>query len=455
MFNKLVFIASLGFILSCSKDDDPAIFAGIDEEFVGEIDLIKTLGGSQQDDFLSVVTTTNGGVAAFGFTQSNDGDVIGKPSTDSDYWLVKFDQDLNIQWQKIFGGSDDDRGQSIIQTDDGGFAVTGFSRSDDGDITGNFGFQDYWVVKLDALGGIQWEKSIGFSGNDRGYDIIQTQDGGYFATGFLDVTASEGEGNDDFDNLKTSSNSKGAKHGVGEYWGIKLNAGGDIQWRRYFGGTNNDRSYAAIQTQDGGYIQTGHSESDDFDVENPIGSYDIWVVKTFADGVLDWEKSFGGSGIEIAFDVIETEDNNFMLVGDTRSSDRDVSNPRGNADIWIIKFDVEGNLIWEKTYGGPEFESGRSIIAIGNNDYFITSSSRSSTDQVETNYGSNDVWGVIIDGNGDIKWQKTIGGSGLDFGNDAAINSSKEIFVVGSTASNDFNFPTNKGDNDAFIIKLK
>jgi hypothetical protein len=455
MFNKLVFMASLGFILSCSKDDDPAIPAGIDEEFVGEIDLIKTIGGSQQDDFLSVVTTTDGGVAAFGFTQSNDGDIIGKPSTDSDYWLVKFDQDLNIQWQKIFGGSDDDRGQSIIQTDDGGFAVTGFSRSDDGDITGNFGFQDYWVVKLDALGGIQWEKSIGFSGNDRGYDIIQTQDGGYFATGFLDVTASEGEGNDDFDNLKTSSNSKGAKHGVGEYWGIKLNAGGDIQWRRYFGGTNNDRSYAAIQTQDGGYIQTGHSESDDFDVENPIGSYDIWVVKTFADGVLDWEKSFGGSGIEIAFDVIETEDNNFMLVGDTRSSDRDVSNPRGNADIWIIKFDVEGNLIWEKTYGGPEFESGRSIIAIGNNDYFITSSSRSSTDQVETNYGSNDVWGVIIDGNGDIKWQKTIGGSGLDFGNDAAINSSKEIFVVGSTASNDFNFPTNKGDNDAFIIKLK
>jgi hypothetical protein len=333
--------------------------------------------------------------------------------------------------------------------------VTGFSRSDDGDITGNFGFQDYWVVKLNASGGIQWEKSIGFSGNDRGYDIIQTQDGGYFATGFLDVTASEGEGNDEFDNLKTSSNSKGAKHGVGEYWGIKLNAGGDIQWRRYFGGTNNDRSYAVIQTQDGGYIQTGHSESDDFDIENPIGSYDIWVVKTFADGVLDWEKSFGGSSIEIAFDVIETEDNNFMLVGDTRSSDRDVSNPRGNADIWIIKFDVEGNLIWEKTYGGPEFESGRSIIAIGNNDYFITSSSRSSTDQVETNYGSNDVWGVIIDGNGDIKWQKTIGGSGLDFGNDAAINSSKEIFVVGNTASNDTDFPTNKGDNDAFIIKLK
>lgn len=455
MYKKIVFIVSLTMILSCSKDDEPEVPQGIDNEFVGEIDLIKTIGGSQQDDFLSVVATTDGGVAAFGFTQSNDGDVIGKPSTDSDYWLVKFDQDLNIQWQKVFGGSDDDRGQSIIQTDDGGFAVTGFSRSDDGDITGNFGFQDYWIVKLDATGGIQWEKSIGFSGNDRGYDIIQTQDGGYFATGFLDVTASEGEGNDDFDNLKTSLNPKGAKHGVGEYWGVKLNAGGDMEWRRYYGGTNNDRSYAAIQTQDGGYIQTGHSESDDFDIENPIGSYDIWVVKTFADGVLDWEKSFGGSSIEIAFDIIETEDNNFMLVGDTRSSDLDVSNPRGNADIWIIKFDTNGNLIWEKTYGGPEFESGRSIIGIGNNDYFVTSSSRSSTDQLETNYGSNDVWGIIIDGNGDLKWQKNIGGSGLDFGNDAAINSSKEIFVVGNTASDDTDFTTNKGDNDAFIIKLK
>jgi len=166
-------------------------------------------------------------------------------------------------------------------------------------------------------------------------------------------------------------------------------------------------------------------------------------------------KSFGGSSIEIAFDIIKTEDNNFMLVGDTRSSDRDVSNPRGNADIWIIKFDTDGNLIWEKTYGGPEFDSGKSIIAIGDNEYFITSSSRSETDQLEINYGSSDIWGFIIDGNGDLKWQKTIGGSGLDFGNDAAINASREIFVVGNTASNDNDFPTNKGDNDAFIIKLK
>ena len=455
MFNKIVFIISLGLILSCSKDDESVIPEGIDQEFMGEIDLIKTIGGSQQDDFLSVVATTDGGIAAFGFTQSNDGDIIGKPSTDSDYWLVKFDQDLNIQWQKVFGGSDDDRGQSIIQTDDGGFAVTGFSRSNDGDISGNFGFQDYWVVKLDALGGIQWEKSIGFSGNDRGYDIIQTQDGGYFATGFLDVTSSGGEGNDDFENLKPSSKPKRAKHGVGEYWGIKLDAEGNMEWRRYFGGTNNDRSYAVIQTQDGGYIQTGHSESDDFDITDPNGSYDIWVVKTSADGNLVWQKNFGGSSIEIAFDIIKTEDNHFMLVGDTRSSDKDVSNPRGNADIWIIKFDTDGNLIWEKTYGGPEFDSGKSIIAIGNNDYFITSSSRSETDQLEINYGSNDIWGFIIDGNGDLKWQKTFGGSGLDFGNDAAINSSREIFVVGTTASNDSDFPTNKGDNDAFIIKLK
>lgn len=456
MLNKVFFLIFITVLISCSDDDDQAEEQTDEaQEFLGEVSIAKTIGGSQQDDFLSVVATPDGGAAAFGFTQSNDGDVVGKSATDSDYWLVKFDENLNIEWQQVFGGSNDDRGQDMISTSDGGFIVNGFTRSLDGDVSQNFGFQDYWVVKLDANGSIQWERSIGYSGNDRGYGITSTKDGGYFATGFLDVTASGGEGNDDFNNLKTNQETALPKHGVGEFRGIKLSGEGEMEWRRYFGGTNNDRSYGSLQTEDGGFIQVGHSESDDFDITNPRGSYDVWVVKTNSNGDLDWQKNFGGSSIEVGYDVIQTDDNNFMLVGYTRSDDQDVSNLKGNADVWVIKFDNEGNKIWENTYGGPNFDAGRSIIPIGNDEYFVTSSSQSQTDQLSSNYGLNDVWTFIIDGSGNLKWQKNIGGTGLDFGNDAAQNTKGEIFVVGSSESEDNDFIINKGDKDAFILKLK
>ncbi|WP_019039407.1 hypothetical protein [Psychroflexus tropicus] len=449
--SMLVFIL----LLSCSGEDD-TVQDQTEESpvFPGEIEFLKTIGGSEQDDFLSVVATQDGGAAAFGFTQSNDGDITGKPTTDSDYWLVKFDENLNIEWQSVFGGSNDDRGQDMAATSDGGFIVNGFSRSLDGVVSQNYGFQDYWVVKLDAGGNIQWEKSIGFSGNDRGYGITTTSEGGYYATGFLDVTASGGEGNDDFSGSKNKFDQSLPKHGVGEFWGIHLSGSGETLRRRYFGGTNNDRSYAAIQTEDGGFIQVGHSESDDFDITDPKGSYDVWVVKTSEDGDLDWQQNFGGSSIEIGYDIIKTDGGNYLLVGDTRSTDKDVSNPRGSADVWIIKFDPEGELIWEKTYGGSDFESGRSIVALGNDEYFVTSSSQSLNAQLDFNYGMNDVWNFIINGNGELIWQKTTGGSQLDLGNDAARNARGEIFVVGSSESKDNDFLNNQGDKDAFIFKL-
>jgi len=456
MLKKLIYCGLFFILISCSKDDESSDVLGENpQEFTGEIDLIKTIGGSQQDDFLSVVATGDGGAVAFGFTQSNDGDVVGKPTTDSDYWLVKFNDNLEIEWQNTFGGSNDDRGQAMVQTSDGGFIVNGFSRSQDGDVSENYGFQDYWVVKLDAGGQIQWEKSIGFSGNDRGYGITTTAEGGCFVTGFLDVTASGGQGNDNFEGSKSKFDQSFPKHGVGEFWGIQLTSEGEMLWRQYFGGTNNDRSYAAIQTEDGGFLQLGHSESDDFDITDPLGSYDVWLVKTDANGNLDWQKNFGGSSIEIGYDITATDDGHYMLVGDTRSSDKDVSNPKGNADVWVIKFDLEGRKIWENTYGGPDFESGRSIIPLGNDQYFVTSSSQSLTDQLQNNNGLNDVWTFIIDGNGDLQWQKNIGGSNFDFGNDAAKNLKGEIYVVGSSESNDIDFMNNNGDKDAFIIKLK
>ena len=162
------------------------------------VKLVKTFGGSKNDGARSVISTDDGGYAVLGFSQSNDGDITDKPTAQYDYWLLKFNANDELQWQKTYGGSNDDRGEKIIQTTDGGYALIGSSKSSDEDASENAGFQDIWILKLDAFGSILWQKSIGFSGADQGSSILQTTDGGYFISGILDVSASGGLGNENF-----------------------------------------------------------------------------------------------------------------------------------------------------------------------------------------------------------------------------------------------------------------
>ena len=309
-------------------------------------------------------------------------------------------------------------------------------------------------LKLNASGDIIWEKSFGFSGNDRSFAGIETADGGYFLSGFLDVSASDGEGND---NGKINLQSKFIfpKHGVGEFWGIKLNANGETQWRRYFGGTNNDRAYDVIEAHDGNIIMAGSSESDDFDITNPRGSYDFWAVKLNLDGDLVWQKNFGGSSIDIGYSTEKTSDGHYIFVGDTRSSDADVSSFIGNTDYWIVKFDENGQMIWEKTYGGTDFDSARHGIELKNGDLLICGSSKSSDGQINEYYGQNDVWITHSDMNGEIKSGLSIGGTGLDFAQKTVQLSGCRVVLVGSSESEDEMIPENKGGKDVLVVKLK
>jgi hypothetical protein len=199
----------------------------------------------------------------------------------------------------------------------------------------------------------------------------------------------------------------------------------------------------------------GSSESDDFDITTPNGSYDIWVVKTDLDGNLLWQKNFGGSSIEIGYSITETKDGNFVLAGDTRSSDGDISNPLGNSDYWMIKFDPSGNLIWEKTLGGSDFDSARSIEEFQNGDLLISGSSKSQDNMLSQNYGSNDVWTAITNSEGNVKWEASFGGSDLDFINQAIQLNDLGVVLVGNTESTDNDVSENKGSKDILLIKLK
>lgn len=426
---------------SCGKDDSP----GPAPELNGEVELIKTYGGSGIDEAVSVVEATDGNYLVLGTTRSSDGDITDRSGTDSDFWLLKISKTGEIIWSKTYGGSNDESAARITKTNDGGYLLSGYTTSNDGDVSENAGFQDYWVVKVDNSGTILWEKTFGFSGSDQAFKAFQTSDGGYFITGFFDVSASGGAGNDF---------QRGPLHGVGEFWGIKLDANGTKEWRRYFGGTNNDRSYDAHETADGGFLMTGTSESIDYDKTDPKGSYDFWAVRLTANGDLLWTKSFGGDEIDNSYASIKTRDGNYIMVGDSRSSDQDVTAPRGNADAWMVKFDDNGTKIWQKSFGGSQFDTAHSIVQRSNGDYILSGHSRSSDGDLQKNNGVNDVWVFVVDESGTLKAQNSIGGSNLDFASESIETTDNKILVVGSSESNDLDIPLNQGSKDFLLLKI-
>ncbi|MGY8938462.1 MAG: hypothetical protein ACKVK4_00650, partial [Flavobacteriales bacterium] len=422
------------FLCNCSKTDVALIQ---EEEIIntGSLDFAKTFGGSKNEVFYSIDKTIDGGYVIAGYTQSVDGDIITKTAASFDFWIQKFSIDNTLEWQKTFGGSEDDSAASIIQTKDGGFAVLGYSKSSDTDVSVNAGDKDFWFLKLSNSGNLLWEKTFGFSGADYGTTLLEAKDGGFLITGVLDVSGSNGEGN---------SKSRATKHAGGDYWVIKTDGYGNLQWRKFFGGSLSELPLGVVETRNNNFIIVGSSDSDDFNIENNKGSYDFWMIKIASTGALLLEKSFGGSAIDEARAIAATNDGNFIVVGDTRSSDVDVSLNNGAADIWILKISAEGDLLWEKTIGGSSFDVARAIYKTQDNGFLIAGSSRSLDNGFE-NKGQNDALILKIDENGNLLWLKTAGGSEIDFLYDVVELNNKLIIAVGESSSSDQDIPENKG----------
>lgn len=436
---KIYCLAVIFLFIHCSKDEGAESSA----PHSNKIEFIKTFGGSKNDVLQSVVKTSDGGYTALGYTQSNDGNINNKNNEDFDFWLMKFAPDDTLLWSKTYGGTNDDRGTDIITTNDGGFALLGYSKSNDGDVTLNAGAQDFWILKINSTGDILWQKTFGYAGADTGTSLLQTQDNGFLVTGVLDVSASNGYGN-----------SKSAKHAGGDIWTLKLASNGSLEWSKYFGGSYTDIPFGVVETSNNEYIIAASSDSKDFNISNNKGSYDFWIIKVASDGALVWEKSFGGSEIDEPRAISATNDGNFIIVGDTRSSDQDISNNNGGADLWMLKISTNGNLIWEKTIGATSFDVARSISKTDDHGFVIAGNSRSS-DAGFTNQGQNDAWILKIDISGNVVWKKFIGGSENDLLFDVVQLNNQSIIAIGESTSVNGDISENKGFSDALIIKIK
>jgi uncharacterized delta-60 repeat protein len=277
----------------------------------------KNLGGSSTEYPYSIRQTSDGGYAVAGYTGSYPHGI-----TTGDFLIYKLDADGGKRWRRNYGGLNRDYAYSMELTADGGYVMAGITDS-------YTHVTDYWdilIYKLDADGNKQWRKNLGGAGYDYGHSCQQTSDGGYVVAGHTDSYTNGGH----------------------DFLVYKLDAGGNKQWRRNYGGIENDRAYSIRQTADGGYVVAGYTYS----YTHGSGDRDVLIYKLDAGGNKLWRKNLGGTENDVCESIRQTADGGYILAGNSKSYAYD----SGDRDFLIYKLDADGNKQWRKNLGGADEE---------------------------------------------------------------------------------------------------
>jgi hypothetical protein len=295
---------------------------------------------------------------------------------------------LNNKWMKTLGGNNPDMGLSAQQTSDGGYILLGATESY------GAGENDIWLIKTDDQGNIIWDKTYGGEKQDYGWYLYQTSDGGYIITG---RTSSFGNGESDV-------------------WLIKTDSEGNKLWDKTFGYSITDSGSEVKETNDGGYIIIGSV----FQTGGPHG--DIWLIKTDSNGNKLWDKEFGGIGHNYGNSILITDDGGFLLIGSSF-----ISQEENSYQLWLIKTDENGEILWDKKLGGSNFEAGWCAQPTNDGGYIITGEIRSSEPE------SINTWLLKIDSNGDILWEKSFDGSDISRGHSVIPTNDDGYIIAGHT----------------------
>jgi len=344
----------------------------------------RTFGGNELENINDVIITDDDEYVIVGRTFSY-GDGI------DDVWLIKTNSNGDSLWTKCFGGSESDAGQSIQQTTDGGYIITG-STSSFGQPTPIGISSDVWLIKTDSNGTEEWNQTFGGSSNDGGSSVQQTTDGGYIITGYQYVVV---DSIDFFINL----------------WLIKTDSTGQEEWNQIFGGEMNDFGTSVKQTDDGGYIILGQTYS------FGNGNSDIWLIKTNSSGIEEWNQTIGTDGWEIGYSLLCSSDGGYIIAG------------RVDQDVLLIKTDSSGNTEWNRTFGGDNNDYARCVTKTIDGGFIITGMYGPS----ETN---SDIWLIKTNSSGIEEWNQTFESDEFDMG--TVIESDENgAFIIGGYKQSD------------------
>jgi|GEM_PF-1354599 len=406
----------------------------------------KTYGGSKSDRSMSMTETMLNGLVLTGGTDSDDIDFANMNKGQDDMFIIALDSKGEIIHKNTFGGSDSEFGYSVINTNDGGYLLTGTTFSQDGDFTGmQKGGEDIVIIRLNATYDILWKKIIGGSEYDAVSKVIETKNGDFVFVGSTSST------DGDFNVINPGS------YGIVIF---KINASGTLLWHKTIGGSKYENGNTIAQTRDGGYVITGFTISDDVDfLGMNKGGDDIFVIKLNMDGNVDWKITVGGSDNDFGVSIVGVEDG-YIVSGHSASNDGDFTGmkkgPARFTDICVFKLSLDGTILWKRMYGGNNDEYHSTILVTPQGEYILTGTTISNDgDFINMNKGYEDIYIMKLDANGNLKWKNLLGGSGSDYANASVILSEGGYAISGYTYSNDGDFDGfAKGEADIFIMKL-
>lgn len=357
--------------------------------------------------------------------------------------VVKINADGEILWSKCYGGNEYSLAHAVINSSEGGYAIAGESYAIDGDITGAHGNMDFWVIKIDDIGELEWQLAIGGSSDDSGNDILQTNEGDYLVVG--NSYSINGDINNHHGTESTS-----------DFLLAKISTGGELLWVKSYGGPDDDNGKSIAKDSLDNVYLTGYSFSSSGDVPENKGSTDLWVLKVNTDGEIIWSKTFGGSETDIGYSVSVLE-NLIFLVGTSFSNNFDVSGNHGFQDGWVLKINQDGDLLTQKCFGGSNFEIFDDIYAINSSTILLTGASGSINGDLTEHFGAigyADWWAVKVDTNLNLVFQKSLGGSLNDRAYAGLFLDENQLIITGTSYSSDGYVSENGGGSDMWTVKL-
>ena len=421
----------------------------------------KSYGGKQADYLLDAQPTADYGFILAGASLSvKSGNKTEDNQGDLDYWVWKMDEGGELDWQKNFGGTSSDILYSIRNTNDGGFILGGTSNSQPGIHKKDScrGKDDFWIIKLNAKGGEEWQRTIGGSGQEILKSIAPTKDGGYILGGSSASAVSPKI-------LKGGTDPYGkseACRGNMDYWVVRLNEKGEVKWQRTLGGKYADMLESIEQASDGGFIIGGHSNSPSSQdkSEDGYGSGDYWVVKLDKDGNTEWEQVFGGEQDDHLYIVKQTKDGGYVLGGNSASAStgtKSKSNKKGT-DIWIIRLDENAKILWQETYNTGKTDVLMSLVENTDGTFLLGgyAQTEATAKQKSDKKEINDYIAIKITADGEELWKKAVGSNGEDILRKLVETRDGGYLLAGTskgTISRDRN--SSQGSNDFWVVKLK